>query len=219
VVLADEVVRLISTASNDLFATDAASALQSALDVAFIDPSYGGVADISPPSITHGATRLTSGGATLAAVDADLKSMVDTLTTASMTLQSAAWIFHPRSATSLAFLRGSGGAPAFPGITAKGGTLLGIPVVTSEACSSAGSPGQRFAALVEASEILYADDNRTAIEYSGTATLQMNDAPSTGAQPQVSLWQQNLLAIKTTKFASWAPRRSGAVAVLESLSW
>lgn len=214
-----DVVRSLAVSATNLIAADVAASIAEGLDKAFIDPSFGAVASTRPASITNGATRLTSSGSTIAAIDADLKAMIAVLAGAAMPLTTAAWIMSPITATSLALLRGSGGSPAFPGVTARGGELLGLPVLTSTACNSAGSPGERFIALVEGSQVLYGDDGTVRIEASGNAAVQMNDAPSAGAQPLTSLRQLDLVGVRGVKFCDYALRRPGAAVVLESVTY
>jgi hypothetical protein len=65
------------------------------------------------------------------------------------------WCLNTSSAAYLARLRGSGGALAHPNCTVKGGTLLGLPVLTSANIARSGSPSPRtsYVALVDASRI------------------------------------------------------------------
>ena len=58
-----------------------------------------------------------------------------------------------------------------------------------------------------------------AIKETGDAAVQMNDAPSAGAQQMVSLWQHGLVGIRGLRFVNWQRRRSGAVAVLRSVAY
>jgi hypothetical protein len=44
----------------------------------------------------------------------------------------------------------------------------------------------------------------------GQAALQLDSAPSSGAQALVSLWQNNLSAVRVARWINWAPRRSAA---------
>lgn len=144
--------------------------------------------------------------------------MVNALVDAGMPLTSAHWVMSPITAASLARLRGSSGAPAYPGIGANGGELLGLPVVCSAACAAAGSPGERFIALIEASEITYADDGGASIEHTTQADLEMSDGPTGTATTLRSLWQNDLAACRVTKFVNWVAR-PGASAVLRNVNF
>ena len=217
-VISSELLMNAIGASYGVISADIVSGVAQELDLAFIDPGNSGSA-AKPAAITHGCPSFESSGSTIAAVDADLAKLIGSLTDADMPLTSAAWIMSPRSATFLGQLRGSGGAAAYPGIGPRGGTLLQMPVIASRNVVPAGSPGEGLIALVEASEICIADDGGGDVELSSETSLQMNDAPGAGAQPQVSLWQNGLVGIKCTRIVNWAPRRASAVAVLRSTTY
>lgn len=219
-VITSELARHSGPMADTLVAADATAGIIEATDRQLIDPAAGGIADVSPASLTHGATSFESRGQTVAAIDSDLKDMLGTLTGAELNLQTAAWVMHPTSATHLASMRGAGSdSLAYPGMTARGGTLMGLPVLTSTACTASGSPGERFIALIEASEVLVADDGDATIDISDRVALQMNDAPSTGAQQLVSLWQAGLMGVRVRRYVNWKTRRSAAVAVLRSVGF
>ena len=217
-VLTEELVRHAETGSDETVANDAAGGIVEALDGAFIDPANGGTL-AKPASITYGATAYSSSGSTISAIDADLGKLLRVLIDAEMSLASAAWLMAPTTAVTLSLTRGTSGDAAYPGMTARGGALLGLPVLTSTSIEASGSPGERFIALAEASEIYIADDGRASIDLSTAAAVQMNDAPASGAQQLVSLWQLGMVGIKVTRFANWHRRRDGAVAVLRDVTY
>lgn len=219
-ILTMDLMRHSNPVADGVVAADLAAGIVEAMDAQFIDPAAGGVADTSPPSITHDATSFESRGQTVAAIDADLADMLAVLTAAKLSLDTAAWVMSPGTAAHLAGKRGAGSdSLAYPGMTARGGTLMGLPVLTSTACAASGSPGESFVALVEASEILLADDGEADLSVTGTAAVQMDDAPSAGAQQLVSLWENGLVGIRGYRWANWKPRRSGAVAVLRGVTY
>ena len=218
-VLTMELARL--AVSDAAFAADAAGGVIEALDRALIDPANGGVPDGAPQAITHpdSAVQFESTGATLAAIDADLKRCMDSLTANECSLQSAAWVMHPATATHMATLRGTAGAPAYPGMTARGGVLHGLPVLTSNVVATVGSPGERLIALVEQTELAVADDGVVELDVSSRAAVRLDSAPSAGAQQLGSLWSLGLVGLKATRFCNWRVRRRGAVAVLRSVTY
>jgi len=61
--------------------------------------------DFSPASITNGISPTPSSGATAAQVEADLKTLAQTLLTTGNDLSSGAWVMNPRTALSLSLLR------------------------------------------------------------------------------------------------------------------
>ena len=219
VAITSELARLSGPAAEQLVAADVAKGIIAALDNAFIDPASGEVEDERPASITYGATQLTASGTTVDDIDADIKLMTDTLLDANMPLSTAAWILSPKTAVSLSLKRGSGGAPAYPGVTARGGTLAGLPVITSTACEADGSPGERFIALVEAGEVEIADDGDAELSISETAALELSDTPNDAATTRVSLWQNGLAAVKGVRFMNWRTTRSGVSVVLRNVTY
>lgn len=218
-VITSELARHSAPVADALVAADVGAAIAAALDVALVDPASGGVADVKPASITYDAQQFESSGSGAAAIDADLALMLGTLTDANLSLETAAWIMAPKTATSLSLKRNGDGGPAFPGMTARGGTLCGLPVITSRACEASGSPGERFIVLAEAGEILLADDGESEISVSGDAALQMDDAPAADGQQLVSLWQNGLVGVRGLRWMNWKRRRAGCVACLRSVAF
>ncbi len=217
-VISSELLTQAIPASYPVIAADIVAGVAEAIDVSFLDPSNSGSA-VEPASITAGAPSFESGGATLAAIDSDLQRLVGSLTDANNSLATASWIMRPRTAAFLSTLRGSGGAAAYPLITARGGTLMGLPVVTSANLIPSGSPGESLIVLVEASEVCLADDDGGDVEVSSATSLQLSDTPGAGGQAEISLWQNNLVAIKSTRITNWAVRRATSVAVLRSVMY
>jgi hypothetical protein len=214
-----ELAKQSNPVADGVIAADVAARIVQAIDLAFIDPANGGEDNVRPESISHGAQSFESRGTSVDAIDADLADMLGVLTGANLALESAAWIMAPATATSLALKRNTDGARAFPDVTARGGMLLGLPVLTSNACTASGSPGERFVVLAEANEIALADDGESALDVSGEAALQLDDAPSSGAQQLVSLWANGLVGVRGMRMLNWRRRRDGAVAVMRSVAY
>ncbi len=64
--------------------------------------------------------------------------------------------------------------------------------------------------------MLLADDGQMLLDMSTEASVQMNDAPSAGAQSLVSLWQNGMVGLKCDRWINWAKRRSAAVQYIEA---
>jgi HK97 family phage major capsid protein len=166
---------------------DMVKGINTYLDKRFMDPSYSGVANVSPASITNAATRRQASGTTLAAIDTDVTSAMNTaFASTDVDPSTAVWVMPPAVALRLSMKRGSQDVNAFPDITMKGGTWYGLPVIVSNAMIAAGSPAELQIALVTQSEVLMADDGGVSLDMSTEASVQMNDAPSAGAQSLVS---------------------------------
>jgi hypothetical protein len=101
----------------------------------------------------------------------------------------------------------SNGVLVNPNLTAKGGSILGVPVVTSQ---SAGS----VVALVHAPSILFADEGGVNIDVSREAAVEMNTTPTspvTASSVLVSLWQNNLVGLRAERFINWKRARTTSV--------
>jgi HK97 family phage major capsid protein len=214
-----ELLRSSAPSAESVLSRDLAGAAVQAMDEAFIDPANGGIANVKPAAITHGVGAFVSTGSSLAQIDADLAGMIDALSEAGSDLQFASFVMAPRSALYLARLRGTGGALAHPGMTAKGGTLLGLPAITSAAVPHSGSPATSTITLLDAAQVLVADEGAAALELSERGALQMESAPGSGAQNLVSLWQTNAAALKTTRYANWRKCRPNVARVLTGVSY
>jgi hypothetical protein len=114
------------------------------------------------------------------------------------------------------------GQAEFNGIGMNGGTLLGIPVITSEHVESG------LVAMVNANDIYFADDGGIRIDMSREASVEMLDSNLTGdsvgvvpgtAASTVSLWQTNSVGLLAERTINWARRRTSAVAYLTGVVW
>jgi HK97 family phage major capsid protein len=214
-----ELVRLSNINAEMFLLLDLARACGAALDQALLDPSNSGTDD-KPRSVTFGAPTFTSSGSTSTAIDSDLQDLIGSLVTFGSTLEAATWVMRPQTAAFLASKRGNdGGAPAYPSLTARGGMLLGLPVLTSPAMMSPGSPGESAIVLLDADAVLLADDKEARLEVGHHASLELSDTPAGGATQMVNLWQNNLAALRAERSIAWATRRSGAAATLTDVAY
>ncbi|MGC2457762.1 MAG: phage major capsid protein [Gallionellaceae bacterium] len=178
------------------------------LDANALDPSIAAVTDssgvgliASPASLTNAGTQISSTGSSGAQIMNDLQNMIAT----PGALRRPVWIMSIRTAVRLAGVLTAGGQLLFPGIHALGGELLGIPVVTTAAMPiPAASPqNTSFIVLLEASDLLIADDGNFEIEFSTETSLQMNTTPATGGQNLTSMFQTAGVATKITQTINW----------------
>lgn len=222
VVITDELARASSPSAEEVVRQDLIDQTAQFLDRQFVDPTIAAVAGVSPASITNGVTAVTASGTTAEAFRDDAKVLMANFIAANMSLAGAVWIMTETQALSLALLLNPLGQPEFPGLNAiGGGTLLGLPVITSEniptQAAVTGPPaipaGSRII-LAKASEILLADDGQTMLDVSSEASLQMDSAPTdppTATTVFVSLWQMNMVGIRAERYINWGKRRAGAV--------
>lgn len=213
VVLSEELVRLGNPSAEMLARNDLAAGIAQYLDKRFLDPSYAGVANVSPASVLNDVTGRASTGTTLGALDDDVNYLYGVAATANLNLRSSIWVTSPHLAIALSTMRTSQDIKVFPNITMDGGTdFYGLPMITSNNAQAGGSPTDKHLILIDQDEILLADDGQMMIDMSSEASLQMNDAPSAGAQSLVSLWQNGLLGVKVDRWIYWTKRRSSGAA-------
>lgn len=220
VVLTEELVRLSNPSAEAVVRDDLIAAIAEFIDEQFIDPDVAAVSNVSPASVTNGVSAIPSTGATLAQVEADVQSVFQALIDANISLSTGTWVMHPRTALSLSMLRTTQDIMAFPSITPQGGTFFGLPVVTSANVPVAGTSGNPTTiTLVNASDILLADDGGVTLDVSREAALEMNSSPTATARSMVSLWQQNMIGLRAERFINWAKRRAAAVQYISGVQY
>ncbi len=161
--------------------------------LSFILPSNAGTLGESPASVTNGVTPVA--GTFTTAADG-LTALLDAF---NGDLETAVLVGSPGMGISLH-------SAGYEGAGAKGGEVLGIPFVTSSTVPDG------FLALIDPAGILLADEG-VMLDLSGHATLTMESGEV------VSLWQQNLSAIKATRIVNWKISREGSVAYLADAAW
>lgn len=179
-----------------------------------MDPTVAEVTDISPASITNGAPEVTSTGATLAAISADLSNLLAQLTT---NFSNVYLIMKPSTALGISKLSSGSGGAAFPNLGAYGGSIWGIPAIVSDNVpADSNSPSEKMIVAIDAAEVFLNDDG-IELAASENALLEMStapDSPRTASTTLVSLWQQNLVAVSVRRYIRWQRRREGSVAIL-----
>jgi len=186
---------------------DMTNASVAAMDENFVSPNAA-VAGLSPAGILNSATPVVSSGTTPSAIASDFNLVLAKFDAAGVALKNPVICMTPSVAIFLATLRDTAGGAAFADITAQGGLLFGVPVLTSASVPHSVSGGSLIA-VISSDDVMYGDSG-AAIDVSQYAAIQLDDAPSAGAQPLVSLFQNNLIGIKLTRIVNWALRRAGA---------
>jgi HK97 family phage major capsid protein len=221
-VVTEELLRSSAPSADILLRNMLARALQERLDIDFINPDKAIDPGVSPASITNGATPIPSSGNDADAVRADLVSLIDPFIDASNPVSSGVWIMSAKTALRLGSLRNALGQREFPEINMAGGTLEGMPVITSEYVPT-DSDGA-IVVLLNAGDIYLGDDNGVAVDISREASLEMSATPShdsitpTAAQ-LVSMFQTNSVAFRAERTIDWMKRRAEAVQYLSAVNW
>ena len=222
-ILTEEVLRDSSPAADAIVRDQLAAALRERLDTDFIDPTKTAVSNVSPASITNGISAATSSGTDAAAIRCDIGTLFKSFIDANNAPTSGVFIMPAVTAMRMSLMMNALGQPEFPGITMNGGTLNGMPVITSEFVPTA-TNGESYVFLINAQDIYLADLGDVNVDFSREASVEMSDAPTinatngTGAS-MVSLWQTNCVGFRAERTINWARRRAAGVAVLDSVLW
>src|SRR5262249_45428357 len=135
VVITQELARFSSPSAELKVRDDLGAQMVTFLDQQFIDPGVAAVANVSPASVTNGASNVRQAAAawtSMANVLTDVKAFLSTFAANEISLQGAYWVMTPDVALSLGLLLNTGGtAFAFPQIDVNGGTFVGLPVIVS----------------------------------------------------------------------------------------
>ncbi len=173
------------------------------------------VADESPAGLLYGTAPITlDGDGSVAGIRCDLAQFMKELVGDNLTVQGSFWIMPETVAIDLSLVVNESGNPAFPGITATGGTLAGLPVFTSQYVPT--NSNGAVVALVKGDEIFLGDEGGIQIAVSTEATLQMDSAPTQNsitptATQGVSMFQTNSVAVRVERFVNWQKRQPGSV--------
>lgn len=207
IVISEELAILSSPSAEGLVREEMIAGMAQFLDTQFVDPAKAVDANVSPASITNGAATIASSGVTGAAAKVDLASRVAVFAAANIPLAGSVWLMNDSNAFGIAMSVNALGQPLFPGMTAQGGTLFGMPVIVSN------NVGLRVI-LVHAPSILFADEGGVRIDVSREASVQMDGAPTDTVDATtvyLSLWQRNLIGLKAERFITWIRARAAAV--------
>lgn len=197
-----------------LIRDELSKALITTMDQDFINPLKAETA-ASPASILFGAPNFASTGATAAAIDSDLDTLLGVFLSAQNPISQGVWIMSSFTALRLSSIKNALGQKEYPDMTLAGGTLKGLPVLVSDYVPTT-SDGS-IIALVNAGDIFLAD-GAIAVDASEQASLEMSDTPEhnsttpTPATSLVSMWQTNSVAFRAEKYVNWmrVPGRVGA---------
>lgn len=218
VALTADLVRMSTPAAEAIVRDDLLRSVAQFSDESFIDPTQAGLPGVQPAAITRGAYEIPSSGATVAAIDADAQAAIDYMLAGGSDLSAASWVMHPHTASRLHMKRDSG-SRAFPDIGPRGGTWYGLPVITSGAVTSRGSPGQYHISLIDSSRVITNADDGILLDASKYGTLQMTDAPSPGNQAGLSLWQHNMVALMADRYLHFERADARAVVLIADVAY
>lgn len=216
-VMTQELARFSDPSAETMIRDSLVRAISDYLNSQFVSSTAAPVANLSPGGINNGLPVdqiVASTGATEAAIRLDLMTALSRLYTASGgAVRFPTWIMHPLNALWMGGVNNAQGAPAFPGVSTNGGTLLGYPLITSNSAS----PTE--ITLIDQGSVLLASDPVISVDSSTEASVQLDSAPASPPTPLVSFWQQNLIGIKAEQFAHWMRARDGAVVLITGVGY
>jgi Phage capsid family len=201
VVATNELLQHADVAAEKIIRDELVDALATALDVAFIDPSNTGSANVRPAAVTSEAD---------ASQDSPSESVFDFSDSFTGRPEVSVILMHPFQA---ARLYGS----ARPDIGARGGTWGGFPVITSS------SVPEGIFVLMDPTRIAVAMGDAM-VRTSQNADIEMEDGPAnasiTPAQATLtSLFQVSATAILGEVSCNWRNTRPGSVLVFSAQSF
>jgi HK97 family phage major capsid protein len=213
-VITQELARFSNPAAEMLIRDDLIAAIGQFKDVQLLDPTVTASAGLRPASITNGVTPIPAPAAfTVANIDTALVAALMAMNTALIPMTSPRWIMNGALRIALENIRSSQDVPAYPEVAR--GMLKGYPIIESNNIPLvAGDPPTTMLVLVDASQILHAEDPVIDVQMSTEASLQLDSTPTTPPTPLVSLFQQNLMAIKAEQYEYWVKRRAAAVQII-----
>lgn len=200
-VFTQELARNSSPRAEETFKRAMVASMQKFMDSQFIDPAVAYAAGNHPASITNGVTGITATTDPLV----DIAALLNSFVTAGIPLDGVVLLMSPSNAFVLSNRRSAMGAPDFPSISISGGSVSGVPVVTSSVC------GTNIIG-VAAPYVLYADDGGVRIDVSQEASVQMVDNPGVPDATTVyrSFWQDNLIGLRAERFVAWVKAHANA---------
>lgn len=219
-VLSMENIRDSSPSSDAIVRDELRRVLVTLQDSAFIDPTNSGTSNVKPASILNGAAAIAATSySDESDVILDVRSLLQKFIDANNPASQAVLIMQEGTALACGLILNALGQRAFPDLTMRGGSLLGIPVITSESVSDG------IVGIVNASDVFIGDDGDITVDMSTEASLEMKSvptqdptAPGTGAS-LVSLWQNNLVGFRAERTVNWKRRRTTAAAYLTGVAW
>jgi len=222
-VLTKEVLKGSSPSAEVWIRDQLTEAVRARQDIDFIDPAKTAVAGVSPASITNGIAAITASGTTAAALRVDLKALFTAFIEANNAPTSAVFLMSSALALGISLFTNDLGQAEFPGMTMNGGTLAGIPVITSEHVPNSTAGG--IIVLVNARDIFLADEGGFEVDMSEEASLQMDDTPTQSsvttiaATSVVSMFQTNSVAFRCERTMNWVRARDSGVGYIQTANY
>jgi HK97 family phage major capsid protein len=216
-VVSNELATQSSPQAASVIANDLVRASAKFSDEQLIDPDVAAVPGVSPGSISNGGTIVTSTGNTPTAVIADLRTLFEYFVDNVIPLSQSLLIMSERVAFHWASLVGTSGEFVFEDLTVSGGSIWGVPVLTSAYTLPTGnSPSEENVLLCHPDSVILADGG-VAIDVATRGSVVLDTAPSSPAE-LYSLWQNDSTGVRLIRYLNYERRRSNAVICLTGIN-
>jgi HK97 family phage major capsid protein len=212
-VLTQETLRFAPAQAESLVAGILARALAQVTNETFLSDAAE-ISGVSPAGVLSGATVIVATGDAVA----DLSALVAAY---AGSFDTAAFIMRASTAVELTMVGARSASSTFIDLTAKGGTLFGLPCVTSTAVPEDSSGP--YVILIDAGAILFGA-GLTEVVSARHASLQMDNEPTNNAATAtgtqlVSLFQTDSVGIKVQREINWSVVNSNAVVALSGANY
>lgn len=209
-VISVELMRNSTPAAEQLVRDSLINASAQRIDTTFLSTAAA-VSGVSPAGILNGVSAKSSAGSDNTGLKLDVKALYADFI-AAKNASDLYFVMNQSLAKSIQLMENTLGLPAFPGITANGGTLLGDNVVTGNNVNAA------HLILLKPSDIYKIDERGVEVSMSRDAMIEMNsvptgasDTPVAASATPVSMFQTDSVAIKVVTPINFAKRRASAV--------
>lgn len=218
IVITQELAKFSSPQAEVIIRDEMIQSLTRFIDAQFVSTTAE-VSNVSPAGILNGISATAVTGATAALFRVDMNTMLKKFATNKVPLNGLVLLMSSTSALALSLMVTDLGVALFPSISQNGGSILGIPVVISEAV------GTKIIALY-APNIFLAQDDGINIDVSTEASVEMETTPAVGEQSPLStltnlksFWQNNLIGFRVEQFITWKRGRTAAVEYLSPVAY
>jgi Phage capsid family len=165
-------------------------------------------------TIAGSATSVAASGFTSLGVRQDLRTLLSLVNSGA---DAKLFLITTRTiAEALTMLPDSAGSGGFPQATVQGGSIGGIPLLVCDEVTS----GEMI--LLDAGAVAAGTSGALVLEQSNEATIQLDtapDSPQSATTNVISLWQNNLSAIRAERYLGAKLIRSDAIAKLSGVSY
>jgi len=227
-----ELLRRSDPPTEQLIRDDMLAGTALTVDSFFFSTTAANAQGANPAGILNGVTRNAAGDIseptpgtppTVTDVTESLKQMILALRMANVPMNAPVWIMNARTKEFLRLLRTTATEIFAFKAEIDAGTLLGYPIVDTTSIAIPFPPGtglQTAYALIDASQLIWADDMGTVIDASQEASVQLDDAPATPPGAPIppatnaniySAFQNDMVFMRLRMSHSWARRHDVAV--------